>query len=298
MNGAVKTDAAQVKAPARERLPFRPLAGVKVLAIATPSRILEACRATPDNFALRVLSGALSADDLHGATTPKQLEERFRSHEGATEGVAIHLFVTHDELALWEFDPAETILGYYPETLSDLPNVQHNQGKFGATIVDFRIFRDDIEAGVAMLASYAPSLGEIVAVAPRQVFSRFDARTRPGLRTDASRTVPVRMLDGLALIFAQEGRSADQRYAADNEKAAWCEALDLVTLSGRLALTTRSQRVSGVAGAALRVHYRLTRASGLYRRASARIMNASVWKHAAERFARAAEYARWRYFRR
>ncbi len=287
-------DAARMTMPA-----FKPFAGVHVLMKALPHDVLDACRITPDALSLRIMSGLTDKSWMGPAKTPAQLMERFSAPSiVCARDVPIHLDVSFEELAKWQLDPKTSVLAYYPHKKGDLPNVQYAMGYFGAIIVDFKLYEDDLVAAVAWLDGLKSALGEVVAIVPREASPLFAAVGAPGPTYDPARAVPVRVVGGVALIFAREAITPDERFAADNDLAAWCEAFDYASLSPRLELKTRHERVGGMKQMTMGLHYRLVNSSKLYRRISNRVAATdSALDVLLQRTANDFEYFSWRYLR-
>lgn len=278
---------------------FKPLAGVHVLMKALPRDVLEACRATPDALSLKILSGLTDRAWLGPAKTPEQLMARFDApNKVCAVDVPIHLDVSFEELAAWQLDPKISILAYYPMDKGDLPNVLYALGYFGAIVVDLKLYRDDLPAALTWLQGLNTALGEVVAILPRAADAVLGGVGAPGPSYDPAKAVPVRILGSLALIFGREAITPDERFAADNDLAAWCEAIDYASLSPRLELKTRHERVGGVKQLAMGLHYRLVNSSKLYRRIANRVAATdSALDVLLQRTANDFEYFSWRYLR-
>lgn len=278
---------------------FKPLAGVHVLMKGLPADVLDACRATKDVFSLNLMSGIWDKAWVGQAKSPDRLAERFQApNKVCAVDIPIHLEVNFEELAQWQLDPKISILAYYPLDKEDLPNVLYALGYFGAIIVDLKIYRDDLQDAVSWLHRLNGALGEVVVILPRDQYEAFSQYGAPGPTGDPARTVPIRIMDGLALIFAREAVSPDERFAADNDTAAWCDALDYASLSPRLELKTRHERVGGVKQKVMGAHYWMVRRSGLYRRFANRVaVTDSALDVLMQRAANDLEYMSWRLFR-
>jgi hypothetical protein len=278
---------------------FRPLAGVHVLMKALPRDVLEACRATPDSLSLKILAGQSNRAWLGPAKTPEQLMARFNApNKVCADDVPIHLDVSFEELATWQLDPKFSILAYYPMDKGDLPNVLYALGYFGAIIVDFKLYQDDLPAALAWLQGLNTALGEVVAILPRETYATLSGLGAPGPTYDTAKAVPIRIAATLTLIFGREAVTPDERFAADNDLAAWCEAIDYASLSPRLELKIRHERVGGVQQALMGAHYRMVNCSKLYRRIANRIAATdSALDMLLQRTANDFEYFSWRYLR-
>jgi hypothetical protein len=279
---------------------FRPLCGVNVLVKSLPIDVLEATQATTETFALLRMSGGIDPQWLGAARSPSQLAARFSvGNTVAASDIPIHVEVSHTELGLWQLDPKSSMLAFFPRVAEDLQHVQYGQGFFGAIVVDFTLYQDDLQQAITWLIGLKTAVGEIVAVAPFSSFHLFDGLGRSPRPYDATRTTPVRIVESIAVIFGQEVTSPNQRFNARNNIAAWCEALDYASLSPRLELKDRTERIGGISQSALTLHYRLRRSFSLYRRFANRI-NAldSALDVLVTRAGNDFEYLRWKYLRR
>jgi hypothetical protein len=245
------------------------------------------------------MSGLTKKEWLGPARTPEQLKARFNApNQVCATDVPIHLEVSYEELAQWQLDPKISILAYYPMHERDLPNVLYALGYFGSIVVDFKVYQDNLPAALAWLGELHTTLGEIVAILPKQAFAALGDLGAPGPTYDPAKAVHLRILGALALIFAREAVTADERFAADNDAAAWCEALDYASLSPRLELKTRQERVGGMKQLAMGLHYWLVNSSKLYRRIANRVAATdSALDMLLQRTANDLEYFAWRYLR-
>lgn len=278
---------------------FRPFVGVEVLLKALPAEVLDATRASSSEYSLRLMSKVIDPVWAGRAKSPEQLSERFKAPNVACAAdVPIHVDVAHEDLAGWQLDPRVAILAVYPREPSDLPIVEYSLGHFGAVVIDFKIFTGDVVAAVSDLQKLGTVIGEVVAIAPAAALPLFAPHGLPIGASDPDRSTPALQVGEIVVIFGREAHTADERFAADNETAAWTEALDYLSLSPRLELKTRYTRQSGLARAVALAHYQILRRSTFYRRIANRVRAAgSAVEVVTQRWSNDMEYFRWKHFR-